>query len=130
MPTIKYLSYRNKLHLPTNEAPHWDSATGLAVETLEGKSLARMLYDALRQSVHVMLVGSDVGGLWAIFSALSRVSGPLTVSMLVRVSVIHKVFPLIIQVVSVSPWIDIVPDILFKTQNLADRRIQRLDCWN
>ena len=56
-----------KKHIPTNEAPHCDSRTGLAVETVEGTSLAQMLYDALLQSVQVMLAGSEVGGVSEIF---------------------------------------------------------------
>jgi len=92
----KFLSYRkNTLHLPTNEALHCDWRTGFAVEAEEGTSLTQILYDSLLQSVQVMLEGTEVGGFWAILRTFVNVSGPVMVSTLVRVSVIHSVLPLI-----------------------------------
>lgn len=67
----------------------------MADETVAGIVWAQMLYVSLLQSVQVMLVGSEVGGFWAILAIFERESGPVTVSTFVRVSVRQNVPPLI-----------------------------------
>jgi hypothetical protein len=116
-----------RLHPPTNEALHCDSRTGFAVEAEEGTSLTQVLYDALLQSVQVMLEGNEVGGFSTILRTFVKVSGPVMVSTLVRVSVIHSVLPLIN---SAGCQIEDVLDVLFKAEYLADCRINQLDLWN
>jgi hypothetical protein len=92
----------------TNEAPHCDSRAGLEDETVEGMSVVQILYDALLQSVQVMLVGNELGGFWTSLTTFPRVSGPVTVSTLVRVSVTHRVFPClrqnILRIVGYNDW--------------------------
>jgi len=55
-----------------------------------GASLTKILYESLLQSVQLTLEGSEVGGSAEIFA---MVSGPVTVSTLVRVSVTQKLGP-------------------------------------
>jgi len=107
----------------TNEAPHWDSRTDLEDETVEGTSLTQILYDALLQSVQVMLAGSEVGGFWVMLTTFCRVSGPVMVSTLVRVSVTQKTLPClrqnILRNVGYNSWTDLVrvdgSDVIFKS---------------
>jgi hypothetical protein len=62
---------------------------------MEGTSLAQILYVALLQSVQVMLAGIEVGGFSIILITFDRVRFPVTDSTLVRVSVTHRVLPLV-----------------------------------
>ena len=84
------------MHIPTNEAPHRDVREAVSLGVTEvGKSLAKILYDSLLQSVQVPLkLESVVGGLFKSWKTFGRVSGPVTASTLVRVSFIHKLSPL------------------------------------
>jgi hypothetical protein len=106
---MSIIAQKNRLHVPTNEAPHCDSRAGLEDETVEGMSVVQILYDALLQSVQVMLVGNELGGFWTSLTTFPRVSGPVTVSTLVRVSVTHRVFPLINEAACQFPVGSIVP---------------------
>lgn len=71
----------------------------MADETVAGIVWAQMLYVSLLQSVQVMLVGSEVGGFWAILAIFERESGPVTVSTFVRVSVRQNVPPCLRQTI-------------------------------
>jgi hypothetical protein len=107
----------------TNEAPHWDSRTGLEAATEEGTSLAQILKDALLQSVQVILAGTELGGLSTTSTTFDRVSGPVTVSTLVRVSLTHRVLPClrqnILRIVGYNCWTDgvreVASDVMFKS---------------
>jgi len=96
----------------TNEAPHCDSRVGLADETLEGISWTQILYVSLLQSVQVILVGNELGGFPTTLAIFDKVSGPVTVSTLVRVSVIQSVLPCfrqaILRTVGYNDWIVVV----------------------
>lgn len=82
----------------TNESPHNDCTTGLAVVTVEGASWAQILYASLLQFVQVTLAGK-FGGFWVILTIFPRVSGPVIASILVRVSVTHRVLPCLRQTI-------------------------------
>ena len=92
-------------------------------ETVEGTALAQRLYDALLQSVQVMLAGTEVGGFWVMLTIFGRVSGPVIASTLVRVSVTHRVLPLMNEAGCQFHLGLMELDVLFKAEYLADCRI-------
>jgi hypothetical protein len=71
--------------------------------------VAQILYEALIQSVQRVSLGTEDGRLLGMLKIVVRVSGPVIFSILVRVSLTHRVFSLVLGWLSDCSWMDRAP---------------------